>query len=177
MKGRRGFTLIEIVIALTIVGIVAVIATSNLQLWLTHNSAVGFQRGLLAQCSEARTRAMASNLQHRLRIDFGAETVTLERGNAGTGSTAWTALGGSEVRGSRGAGVQDVTCYPGGTVVSAGSFALVLNPDGQVMKQTNPASAATISAVTQVDIRLIPDNPSDNTMVRVFGWTSKARVL
>ena len=61
MNDRRGFTLIEIMIALTILGIMVVIATTNLQLWQSHYSGVGFQREFLSQFNEARTRSMASS--------------------------------------------------------------------------------------------------------------------
>ncbi len=54
MKDRRGFTLIEIMIALAIVGIVGIIATTNFFSWQSHYSSVGFQREFLSQCSARR---------------------------------------------------------------------------------------------------------------------------
>ena len=69
MKDRRGFTLIEIMIVIAIVGIMAIVATTNFLSWQSHYSSVGFQREFLSQVNEARTRSMATSLQHRLLID------------------------------------------------------------------------------------------------------------
>ena len=92
MKDRRGFTLIEIMIVLAIVGIVAIIATTNFFSWQSHYSGVGFQREFLSKVNEARTRSMATSLQHRLLIDLGTETVDPRAGRCrgpppGPGST------------------------------------------------------------------------------------------
>jgi len=172
MKDRRGFTLIEIIIVIAIVGIVAVIATTNLSLWQGHYSVVGFQREFLSQIGEARTRSVASSRQHRLLIDQGAETVTFQRGNAGNGSTAWANVG-RPVVGSRGAGIDNVVCTP--SVALPSSFALVFNADGGVLLQPDPANAAT-SPLTEANIRISATNAADRSTIRLFGWTSKARL-
>ena len=136
MKDRRGFTLIEIMIALTIVGIVGVIATTNFFSWQSHYSAVGFQREFLSQVNQARTRSMGTSLQHRLLIDMSAEPVTviLQRGNLETfpPGRMWR----SRLNGSRGAGISDVVCDPVPTAAVPPIFALLFNPDGEVLVQT-----------------------------------------
>src|SRR4030042_5822891 len=85
MKDGRGFTLIEIMIALAILGIMVIIATTNLQLWQNHYSAIGFQREFLSQANEARTRSMGTSFQHRLLIEKSAGRVTLQRWDSGIG--------------------------------------------------------------------------------------------
>jgi len=174
MKDRRGFTLIEILIVMAIVGIVATIATTNFLLWLNHSSVIGFQREFLSKFNEARTRSMASSLQHRLLIDMNAETVTLQRGTLGTGTppAGWTNVG-QPVVGSRGAGIDNVICTP--TVPVPTIFALVLNPDGQTLIQDNTAGSAS-SPLTQADIHISATSAVDQATIRVFGWTSKARL-
>jgi len=173
MKGRRGFTLVEILIVMAIVTIGLLIATTNLQLWLNHSSVVGFQREFLAQFNEARTRSMGSSRQYRLLIDMNAETVTLQRGNAGSASSSWSNAA-PPVVGSRGAGVGDVVCTPAAALGTA--FALVINPNGEVLVQTDPANAATIAPLTQANVHLSAGNVQDQSTIRVFGWTSKARL-
>jgi prepilin-type N-terminal cleavage/methylation domain-containing protein len=173
MKDRRGFTLLEIMIVLAIIGIGATIATTNFFLWQNHYSGVGFQREFLSQVNEARTRSMASSLQHRLLIDMNAETVILQRGNFGTASSTW-ANAAQRVVGSRGAGINDVVCTPAVTVPT--SFSLVFNPDGEVLVQTNPAGT-TASPLTQADIHISAASVADRATIRVFGWTSKARLF
>ena len=173
MNDRRGFTLIEIMIAIAIVGILTIIATTNFSSWQSHYSGVGFQREFLSLASEARTRSMASTRQHRLLIDTGAETVTLQIGILGTGtpSTGWTNVG-QRVVGSRGAGIDNVVCTPS---VTSPTFALVFNPDGQVMVQDNTASSAA-SPLTRADVHISAANVADRATITVFGWTSKARL-
>jgi len=175
MKDHRGFTIIEIMIVMVVVGIVATIATTNFSSWQSHYSGVGFQREFLSKSNEARTRSMATSLQHRLLIDMNtnAERVTLQRGNLGTGtaSSGWTNVG-QAVVGSRGAGIDRIdNCAVAGPV-----FALLFNPNGEVLAQDNTASAAA-SPLTQANIRVSASRVADQATIRVFGWTSKARLL
>ncbi|MDA8179119.1 MAG: pilus assembly FimT family protein [Desulfobacteria bacterium] len=172
MKDRRGFTLIEIMIALAIVGIVTIIATTNFSSWQSHYSGVGFQREFLSLCGEARTRSMSSSLQHRLLIDMNAGTVTLQRGDLGTASGTWV-IAAPGVVGTRGAGINDVTCTP--VVAVPTTFALVFNPDGEVLIQDN-TSTSTATPLTQADVHLSAAAVADRATIRVFGWTSKARL-
>jgi len=170
MKDRRGFTLIEIMIALAIVGIMVVIATTNLQLWQSHYSAIGFQREFLSQVNEARTRSMATSLQHRLLVEKSAGRVTLQRWESGIGPWVNAA---QPIVGSRGAGIDNVICDP--TVAVPSTFALMFNPNGEVLVQTNTAGT-TATALTQADVHLSATNAADQATIRVFGWTSKARL-
>lgn len=172
MKDRRGFTLLEIMIVIAIVGIMAVVATTNFFSWQSHYSGVGFQREVLSRVSEARTRSIATNLQHRLRIDLGTETVILERGNAGTASGTWVNVA-PQVVGAKGAGIQEILCNPLPASVTSGTLAFIFNPDGQVLTQDN---AATIRALTDARVRLSAASTADQTTIRVYGWTSKARL-
>ncbi len=173
MKDRRGFTLIEIMIALAIVGIVTIIATTNFSSWQNHYSSVGFQREFLSQFNDARTRTMSSNLQHRLLIDMSAGTVTLQRGDLGTASGTWVDATPGTV-GTRGAGINDVACTPAVTLPT--TFALVFNPDGEVLVQTVP-TATTASPLTQADVHISAASVADQATIRLFGWTSKARLI
>jgi len=171
MKDRQGFTLLEIMIVIAIVGIMAVVATTNLQLWQNHYSGVGFQREFLSQANEARTRTMATSLQHRLLIEKSAGRVTLQRWDLGVGP--WVNAGQSVV-GSRGAGIENMVYTPGGTVST--DFALLFNPDGEVLIQTDPNST-TATLLTQADVHLSASSATDRATIRVFGWTSKARLV
>jgi len=171
MKRRQGFTLLETMIVIAIVTIGAIIATSTFQSWFGHYSAVDFQREFLSQINEARTRSLSSNLQHRLLIDLDAGQVTLQRGNAGTGSGTWVNSD-QRLEATRGAGVNDITSTPGPLTANSGTRALIFNPGGQVLIQDN----TTISPLTEAYVHLSANSLVDRTTIRLFGWTSRARL-
>jgi hypothetical protein len=54
---------------------------------------------------------------------------------------------------------------------------MIFNPGGQVLIQTDPADSGTISPLTQADVHLSAGKSADRATLRVFGWTSKARIL
>jgi prepilin-type N-terminal cleavage/methylation domain-containing protein len=179
MEDRRGYTILEALIALVVASILVTISWSNLQGWMSHSSALGLQREILSMCNEARTRSMASSLQHRLLFDLNSESATLQRGNAVTGSTVWVNAQ-SSATASRGAAIESIL-YPLGnpsdTTVTSGSIAFIFNPNGQVLTQTNPADPNAVSALTQGNIRLSAASDADRATIRLFGWTSKARLF
>lgn len=171
MRNRGGFTLLEIIVVMVIVGIMLTIGGSNLLLWLDHAAAVEFQREILSRSNDARTRAMASNLQHRMRVDITGETITLQRGNLGSGSTSWSNVG-NPIVGNRGAGIQEIV-YDNGTTVSASTNSFIFNPGGQVLALDN---STIILPMNQARIRLTAGNTADRATIRIFGFTSKARL-
>ena len=79
MRDRRGFTLIEITIALAIVGILAMIAVPNFQGWINHMRFTGFLREVYSGFQDARTRAKTTGIPYEVVVDPGANTVGLRR--------------------------------------------------------------------------------------------------
>jgi len=79
MKDRRGFTLIEIMIVLAIVGILAIVAVPNIQGWINHMRFTGFLREVYSGFQDARTRAKTTGIPHEVVVDPGANTVGLRR--------------------------------------------------------------------------------------------------
>lgn len=164
MKRRQGFTLVEILIGLVIVAIGLVMAIPNLQRWIYHSNFTGFQRSLFSECQEARTRAIASQYQHGLLINFTAGQVTLQRGNAGTNSATW-----SDVRSAisipTGCSLNEVLTTQGGatTITNTGTVRIVFNPAGD----TYPLDDARIHIGSTV---------GDLYTIHIYGWTAKARM-
>ena len=95
MQDRKGFTLIEIMIVLVIVGILAMIAVPSFQGWINHMRFTGFLRGVYSEFHDAKTRAKTTGYRHEVVVDPGADTVQMRRilsdnvyENVGTAVTA-----------------------------------------------------------------------------------------
>jgi prepilin-type N-terminal cleavage/methylation domain-containing protein len=161
---EKGFTLVELVIVIAIIGIGAILAGSSVLQWIRHNESVGFHREVFSRVEEARTMAFSSRRQHRLVVDFSARTVAVERGNAGANSTSWTAVK-SPVSAPFGAVIASVLTTQGGatTTSTSGTVAITFNPAGD----TFPSDLVRFR---------ISNTLGEQWTIRVFGWTTRARV-
>ena len=161
---RKGFTLVELVIVIAIIGIGTMLAGSSVLQWIRHNESVGFHRELFSRVEDARTMAYSSRRQHRLVVDFSARTIAILRGNAGANSTSWTAVK-SPVSAPFGAVIDSVLTTQGGatTTSTSGTVAITFNPAGD----TFPSDLVRIR---------ISNTLGEQWTIRVFGWTTRARL-
>jgi len=90
---------------------------------------------------------------------------------SGFSGASWTTIG-LDVQGSRGAGV-DKIAYDNGTTIPSGIYSFIFNPGGQVLAQDN---SSNLHPITQAKIHLTGDSTSERSQVRLFGFTSKARL-
>jgi prepilin-type N-terminal cleavage/methylation domain-containing protein len=79
MSRTDGFTLIEITIAIVIVGIMASMAIPNFKQWVHHTRFTGFVRDAYTEFQQGRTRAMTTGIAHEVVVDLGNETIRLRR--------------------------------------------------------------------------------------------------
>jgi prepilin-type N-terminal cleavage/methylation domain-containing protein len=176
MKDRRGFTLVEMVIVIAIVGIGLTLAVTNLQRWVYQTNARGFQREVFSRLQEARIRASSSGIRHRAVLDLANETAVLQRQISG--ATTWDDFSQPQVKAPIGSGgIASVTPYPPGTAVSTGTYAVVFNPSGEAYVQSPVGNNnSNIGLIDNALILLTGANAQDNASITVFGWTGKARL-
>ena len=73
--GKDGFTLIELMIVIAIVGVMAAIALPNLLAWIPDMRLKGAARDLYSDFQKARITAVKENKDVRIRFDYTAGTV------------------------------------------------------------------------------------------------------
>lgn len=173
MRSEKGFTLVEIMIVIAIIGIGAIMAISNLQSWNRHNNFVGFQREVFSELQEARSRAFSMSRQYRLAFDLDAKTVLLQRGNAPSGSTIWSADR-ATVSAPGGCTIDDIAWLRSGVgaTPTSGMFYLLFSPGGDVYQW---ASGPVVTPLDTADIHLSSDR-GESATIQLFCWTGKARI-
>lgn len=90
MKSSRGFTLLEIIVTVALIGImvaVAVPSVNQMKLNLRYKSAA---QGCGSILRKARTDAIALNREHQVEFDIDGRRYRLTRGNLPNASTSWT---------------------------------------------------------------------------------------
>ncbi len=94
MPGRRGLTLTELVIAIAIVGLLAVLVVPNLGKWIQHYRLRGAVREIVSKMELAKIKALKYNLEYRIAFETDNGTYWMERGNRADAPGLWAIEGG-----------------------------------------------------------------------------------
>lgn len=158
MSSYRGFTLIELIIAIALLGIIATYAALSLHAYAANRNLRAAAREIEADILNCKQRAAAENLIYRMTFTVDSSNpsnYTIERGNA-AGDTFTTihtkspSSFSSDIRISDAnfGGTQVVNFYTRGTV-DAGSVTLRNRRNSTVTITVNQTGRTYVQAVTQ----------------------------
>jgi len=94
IKTNRGFTLIELLVVIAMIAIVSAIAYPNFQVWMRNAEYKEAARDVASVLLDARTRAIAANLEHRveLNVETTPDQYRVTSGNRAYGSTSYATV-------------------------------------------------------------------------------------
>ena len=78
-KRKKGFTLVELMITVAVIAILALVAAPGLFIYIPTYKVNSATKTLTSQLQLARAEAIAKNLDYRIRIDQGGQTLFVER--------------------------------------------------------------------------------------------------
>ncbi len=91
MKREAGFSLVELLAVLVVVGIVTALAAPNLTRWIENYRVKAAARQLVGDLQSVRMKAISEKVDHRISFDNGNRSYTLQKWNST--SSLWNQVG------------------------------------------------------------------------------------
>jgi type II secretion system protein H len=88
-NAQQGLTLIEVLVAVVIIGIAAALAAPNFSSWIENYSIRTAGRQLVSDLQLAKMKAVSHGVQHRVSFNVAGKSYTIEQGDSSSGSTTW----------------------------------------------------------------------------------------
>jgi type IV fimbrial biogenesis protein FimU len=150
----RGFSLVEILIVMTIIGITAAIATPNITATIRAYRAGAAARQLMTDLQFAKMGAVSQRVNYRVSFDAGQNRYWIERWNAAT--AAWNTV--DAVR---------ALATPGTPYFTQGAALNVAFTGGNAFVEFTPLGVASSNGVATVRVGSAARNISVNAIGRV----------
>ena len=133
----KGFSLIELIVALAVVGILAVIAIPAYRNWITSTQYKAAARQVASLLRQARSEAVNRNRECEAVFNLGTNQYSLARGNLPSGSTSFADM------------VVTATSFSGGVDIRGNSDCSVNT--GEKKLQFNPNGSSSTGYICVVD--------------------------
>lgn len=92
MKRQRGFTLLELIVVMALIGLMSAIALPEFIAWRTQARYNDAAQEIAATLREARSQALSRNLQHRVEFDVDNRQYRITAGDRAINSTAFATV-------------------------------------------------------------------------------------
>ncbi len=122
---NAGFTLIELIIVISMIGILTLIALPSFKQWQANAEYRKAAREVASALRLAKGRSITKNREYEVSINLATDVYLIREGGRATGSTSWTVI-------SSGLDVPESVDLRGGdcTENTSTDFALQFNPNG-----------------------------------------------
>lgn len=150
LNGQGGFSLIELIIVIAVLGILGAIASYSYMGYVNNSNLRSAARDMAADMANTRQKAVSEGLTYRTIISVGANTYTIERGDAaGAAFTVVetkspTAFGTGLTISSTNYTSSQITYRPRGTI-SAGNVVLINSRDSTATITSNITGRTHVS--------------------------------
>jgi type IV fimbrial biogenesis protein FimT len=91
--GKKGFTLVELLVALAIAGVLTGLALPSLKQWIEGIKVKQVARQIVTDLQLAKTRAVSEGIQYKVYFNTAAAKYYIQKGDLSSGSTTWTTVG------------------------------------------------------------------------------------
>ncbi len=139
VRAERGFTLTEVIVVLALIAILTAISVPPFVQWMSNAKYRASARNVQSILRETRSKAINTNLEHRVEFESNNRRYRVKQGNRSCYSNNWSTI-------------IDWTNFPAGVNMKANVAAIHINPNGT-------ANAGTIAiqnetSTTKFEVRI-----------------------